>query len=108
VREPVTYTDRVPVPDLHWRDDDPASLYSRRLTHEEIQVINLLTLGYDFRDVASRRRLRQRAVKDVVKYAMRKLGFTTRYRLICAWECELFHVGLWELRLTPYRTQPPK
>jgi DNA-binding NarL/FixJ family response regulator len=97
--EPVTYTDRVPAPSL----PEP---YSRQLTHLEIVVVTLLVSGYDFREIASRRRIRQYRVRDLVRSVCRKLSLRSRYALLCAWECELFHLGLWELQLTPYPTYP--
>ncbi len=112
--EPSVFVDRVsrvphipvPVPDLSFRPDDPASLYARRLNHLEVVVISLLAEGYSFRDIASRRRIRQYYVRDIVKSVCRKLDLPSRYALLCAWECELFHEGMWALRLTPYPTNP--
>ena len=117
IDEPVTFIDRVarpdgqpaiPIPELSFSPDDPASLYARRLTHLEVQVILLIADGYDFRQIAARRRIRQRYVRDLVKSACRKLGCRNRYALILAWECELFHVGLRELGLLPYSVKPRK
>lgn len=107
--EPDIFIDRVEhpvIPYLSFSADDPAALYSRRLTHLEICVINLLCDGYDFREIASRRRIRQRYVRDLIKSIRKKLDLPSRYAVIVAWHCELFHIGLTELGLTPYPTKP--
>jgi DNA-binding CsgD family transcriptional regulator len=106
--EPAIFVDRVSIPDLSFRPDDPASLYSRQLTHLEIQVVNLLVAGYSFRDIAARRRIRQHYVAKLMRSVYLKLGLAHKMDLLYMWECELFHIGLWELRLTPYPTKLQK
>ncbi len=107
--EPDVFVDRVsrvPVPDLSFRHDDPASLYARRLTQLEITVIDMLASGYTFREIASRRRIRQYRVRDIVRSVCRKLDMRSRYALLCAWEWPIFHLGMHALKLTSYLTKP--
>ena len=101
--EPDTFINRV-LPYI----PDPAALYSPRLTHEEICVLNMLAEGYNFREIAARRRIRQYYIRDLIKSVRRKLDLPSKYAVICAWQCELFHEGMQALGLTPYPTKPRK
>lgn len=111
VVDPVTFIDRLPrvaIPELTWSPSDPAALYSRQLTHLEICVCHLLAEGYDVRAIAVKRRIRQGHVRLLVHSILRKLEIPSRYALVRAWQCDLFHVGLLALGLVPYPTRKRK
>jgi DNA-binding CsgD family transcriptional regulator len=112
--EPVTFVDRVPrppripIPDLAYSPDDPAALYPRRLTHLEICVVNLLADGYNSRMVAIKRRIPHHYVCELVRRVCRKLQISSKYALVDAWRCEIFHEGMLALGLVPYPTKPQR
>lgn len=106
LNEPTEPVEPTEVPDLSWTEDDPAALYARRLTRQEIAVAGLLTEGYPVRTIASRRHIRQGNVRLLVHSLLRKLDLPNRYALIRAWQCPLFHEGLRALQLLPPVVRP--
>ena len=75
-----------------------------KLSRREFQVAQCIGKGWHTPEIASELGIAQRTVKQYLYLAYKKLHFAgsgRRLKLMIAWNCELFQIGLEELKLVP-------
>lgn len=77
-----------------------------KLSRREFQVAQCIGKGWHTPEIASELGIAQRTVKQYLRLAYKKLHFQKpgrgrRLKLMLAWNCELFQIGLEELKLVP-------
>lgn len=73
--------------------------YRRQLSTAEVKAISLSAVGIKPLEIAKLLNMHPAYPRQLIARACRKLGIKGRHRLSIYWKCELFRVGLEELRL---------
>lgn len=73
--------------------------YRRQLSVAEVNAVSLAAAGFKSGEIAKLLNTHPAYPRQLISRACRKLGIAGRQRLAIYWKCELFRVGLEELRL---------
>lgn len=78
----------------------------KALSFNEVVIIELLACGWSARQISIIMNSSITAVKKSLHCSKKKLKIISTTRLLCYWHCELFQIGLKNLKLIPILQVP--